>query len=77
MPFSHQRPKHLFLVHHAESKPDFIDDIMATATATAATASSFASASSTSSTPSKGGKGGEGGKAEQGKAEPTDAELES
>ena len=25
----------------------------------------------------KGGKGGEGGKAEQGKAEPTDAELES
>ena len=41
---------------------DFIDDIMATATATAATASSFASASSTSSTPSKGGKGGEGGK---------------
>ena len=28
VPFSHQRPKHLFLVHHAEAKPDFIDDLV-------------------------------------------------
>ena len=58
VPFSHQRPKHLFLVHHAESKPDFIDDLMATATATAASASSFASTSTSTSTSSKGSKGG-------------------